>query len=143
MLRPPVRYQGEFNDNDEARGVWVIEPWEIPLADGLSLEMAGTSLRQLGDSSRHTGGQDSADRYLIAADQLQKPFGVFALQLHRRRTTEHDGDLRAVMVNMGNLRNVDYESAQFDQIQCLLHVSPKLRAGCWRREGDSNPRYGF
>jgi hypothetical protein len=40
---PPVRYQGEFQGNDEARGMWVIEPWEIPLADGTSLEMAGAS----------------------------------------------------------------------------------------------------
>jgi hypothetical protein len=36
---PPVLYKGELNENGEARGTWVIEPWEIPLADGMSLQM--------------------------------------------------------------------------------------------------------
>jgi hypothetical protein len=40
---PPVTYQGRFNDINEARGMWVIEPWEIPLAGGMSMPMGGAS----------------------------------------------------------------------------------------------------
>ena len=40
---PPVLYQGEFIGNDEARGTWVIEPWETALAHGKSLKMGKVS----------------------------------------------------------------------------------------------------
>lgn len=40
---PPVLCKGELTGNDEARGMWVIEPREIPLADGMSLQMGKVS----------------------------------------------------------------------------------------------------
>jgi hypothetical protein len=36
---PPVVYKGELSANHEARRIWVVEPWEVLLADGMSLQM--------------------------------------------------------------------------------------------------------
>lgn len=56
LPHPPVVYQGEFIGNDEARGKWVIEPWEVPLADGMALQMGKASgswvIRATGDLGR-------------------------------------------------------------------------------------------
>ena len=40
---PPVIYEGEFYEADQARGMWTIEAWEIPLADGMSMPMGKVS----------------------------------------------------------------------------------------------------
>lgn len=45
---PSVVYKGEFNGNDEARGMWVIEPWEI-LLGGWHVFADEQSVRELGD----------------------------------------------------------------------------------------------
>ena len=43
LPHPPVCYRGEFYGDAEARGVWIIEPWEIALAGGMSTPMGKVS----------------------------------------------------------------------------------------------------
>ena len=43
LPHPPVYYRGEFYGDREARGMWIIEPWEVPLAGGMSMPMRKVS----------------------------------------------------------------------------------------------------
>jgi hypothetical protein len=40
---PPVIYEGRFYEIHEARGMWTIEAWEIPLTGGMSMPMGTVS----------------------------------------------------------------------------------------------------